>query len=62
MLTLSSFAGAAELDDLLVAIKADIAAQRLNSPAGNNALERIQKFRKKSPLRFSYYTLWLMLG
>ncbi len=52
VLTLSSFAGAAELDDLLVAIKADIAAQRLNSPAGNNALERIQKFREKAPYDF----------
>lgn len=52
VLMLSSQVAAAELDDLLVAIKADVAAQRLNSPAGNNALERIQKFREKAPYDF----------
>lgn len=52
-LLLSSAAVAApDLDALLGSIKADIAAQRLSTPAGNNALERIQAFRQAAPFDF----------
>lgn len=42
-------AAAQNLDQLLSAIKADISAKRLSSPAGNNALERIETFRAQAP-------------
>lgn len=38
-----------DLDKLLSSIKDDIAAKRLSSPAGNNALERIDAFREQAP-------------
>lgn len=41
-----------ELDKLLNNIKADIAAQRLSTPAGNNALDRIEQYRKVAPYDF----------
>ena len=46
---LPAAAAGQDLDQLLSGIKADIAAQRLASPAGNNALERIDTFRAQAP-------------
>lgn len=51
-LALPVTAASQDLDGLLSSIKADIAAQRLSSPAGNNALERIDAFRKQAPYDF----------
>ena len=49
---LPASAASQDLDQLLSSIKADIAAQRLASPAGNNALERIDTFRAQAPYDF----------
>src|SRR5690606_13431803 len=43
-------------------IKADIAAQRLASPAGNNALERIDAFRAQAPYDFRIVPLAYQWG
>ncbi|MCA6062001.1 hypothetical protein [Thalassolituus marinus] len=40
------------LEKLLGGIKADIAAKRLSSPSGNNALEKIDAFREEAPFDF----------
>jgi colicin import membrane protein len=57
-LLLGSAAQAADLDVLLQQIKTDIAANRLSTPAGNNALERIDAFREQAP--FDYRVIPLM--
>lgn len=49
---LPSHAATDNPDQLLTEIKADIAANRLVSPAGNNALEKIRKFREVAPYDF----------
>lgn len=41
-----------DLNQLLTSIKADIEAKRLSTPAGNNALERIDAFRTQAPYDF----------
>lgn len=41
-----------DLDQLLTGIKADIDATRLSSPAGNNALEKIDSYREQAPYDF----------
>lgn len=40
------------LDELLSGIKADIAAKRLSTPVGNNALAKIQQYRQQAPYDF----------
>ena len=55
---LGSAVHAADLDILLQQIKTDIAAKRLSTPAGNNALERIDEFREQAP--FDYRVLPLV--
>lgn len=45
-------AASESLEKLLGGIKADIAAKRLSSPAGNNALEKIDAFREEAPFDF----------
>ncbi|ASP40721.1 hypothetical protein CHH28_19505 [Bacterioplanes sanyensis] len=57
-LLLGSAVQAADLDILLQQIKTDIAAKRLSTPAGNNALERIDAFRQAAP--FDYRVLPLI--
>lgn len=52
LLSTSVMASTQDTDKLLSSIKADIAAQRLAAPAGNNALERIQNFRNQAPYDF----------
>ncbi|WP_419812958.1 hypothetical protein [Bacterioplanoides sp.] len=47
-----SQAATEDLDQLLTSIRADIQNQRLSSPAGNNALERITSFREQAPFDF----------
>ncbi|WP_296981252.1 MULTISPECIES: hypothetical protein [unclassified Thalassolituus] len=49
-------------EDLLGAIKADIAAKRLSSPAGNNALEKIDRIRQENPFDFSIVPLTYKWG
>ncbi|WP_430461647.1 hypothetical protein ACQUQU_02370 [Thalassolituus sp. LLYu03] len=51
-----------DLDKLLSSIKDDIAAQRLSSPAGNNALERIDAFRAQAPFDFRVVPLTYKWG
>lgn len=41
-----------ELDNLLQGIEKDIAAKRLSSPEGNNALDKINEFRDEAPFDF----------
>lgn len=41
-----------ELDKLLLGIEQDIAAKRLSSPSGNNALDKIHEFRGEAPFDF----------
>lgn len=45
------------LDQLLEGIKTDIAAKRLSTPAGNNALDKIQTYRKQAPYDFRVVAL-----
>lgn len=45
----SAQAASANLEQLLEGIKADIAATRLSTPAGNNALDKIKTFRQQAP-------------
>jgi len=49
-------------DGLLGEIKADIAAKRLSSPAGNNALEKIDRFRAEDPFDFRIVPLTYQWG
>lgn len=41
-----------DLNQLLTGIKADVEATRLSSPAGNNALEKIEAYRAQAPYDF----------
>lgn len=52
LLSVSSLATANDLDQLMQGIRADIQAQRLGNPPGNNALEKIQAFRAQAPFDF----------
>lgn len=61
-LALPAAAASQDLDKLLSSIKADIAAQRLASPAGNNALERIDAFRAQAPYDFRIVPLAYQWG
>jgi colicin import membrane protein len=51
-----------DLDELLNQIEADIGAQRLANPVGNNALERINAFRSQAPFDFRITPLIFKLG
>ena len=62
LLAMNSQAATQNLDQLLSSIKADIAAQRLSSPAGNNALERIDAFREQAPYDFRVVPLAYQWG
>lgn len=52
LMAFQSQAATENLDELLTSIRADIQNQRLSSPAGNNALERITSFREQAPFDF----------
>ncbi|MBE0482693.1 MAG: hypothetical protein IBX52_04245 [Bacterioplanes sp.] len=52
LLSVSSVATANDLDQLMQGIRADIQAQRLGNPPGNNALEKIQAYRAQAPFDF----------
>lgn len=62
VLGMNSHAYSEDLDGLLKKIEADISAQRLAVPAGNNALERIETFRTQAPFDFRITPLILKLG
>lgn len=51
----STYVSAENLDELLNQIEADISAQRLSSPANNNAADKIRRFRAEAP--FDYRVL-----
>jgi colicin import membrane protein len=51
-----------DLDELLNQIEADISAQRLTNPLGNNALERIDAFRSQAPFDFRITPLIFKFG
>jgi colicin import membrane protein len=51
-----------DLDELLSQIEADISAQRLANPGGNNALERIDAFRSQAPFDFRITPLIFKFG
>lgn len=61
-LAFQSQAATENLDSLLTAIKADIQSQRLSSPAGNNALERITSFRQQAPFDYRIVPLTYQWG
>src|SRR5690554_1406246 len=46
-----------DLNQLKAGIKADIEATRLSSPAGNNALEKIDAYRAQAPFDFTIVPL-----
>ncbi len=50
-------AASQDLGQLLTGIKADIEAQRLSTPAGNNALEKIDAYRTQAPYDFKVVPL-----
>jgi len=62
LLAMNSQAATQNLDQLLSSIKADIAAQRLSSPAGNNALERMDAFREQAPYDYRVVPLAYQWG
>jgi colicin import membrane protein len=55
-------AASENLDELLNQIEADISAQRLTNPLGNNALERIDAFRSQAPFDFRITPLIFKFG
>ena len=61
-LSMNSHAATQDLDQLLSTIEADIKAQRLAKPAGNNALERIDIFRAQAPFDFRITPLIFKFG
>ncbi|CCK75211.1 MAG: hypothetical protein KBT75_03650 [Oleispira antarctica] len=61
-LSMNSHAATQDLDQLLSKIEADIKAQRLTNPAGNNALERIDTFRSQAPFDFRITPLIFKFG
>ncbi len=62
VLSMNSHAATEDLDGLLNQIEADISAQRLAKPAGNNALERIDAFRAQAPFDFRITPLIFKFG
>jgi colicin import membrane protein len=61
-LSINSHAATQDLDQLLNKIEADINAQRLAKPAGNNALEGIDAFRAQAPYDFRITPLIYKFG
>ncbi|HCM05103.1 MAG TPA: hypothetical protein DIC30_03735 [Oceanospirillales bacterium] len=61
-LSINSHAATQDLDQLLSKIEADINAQRLAKPAGNNALEGIDQFRAQAPFDFRITPLIYKFG
>lgn len=61
-LSINSHAATQDLDQLLNTIEADIKAQRLTKPAGNNALERIDAFKSQAPFDFRITPLIFQFG
>jgi colicin import membrane protein len=59
---MNAHAATEDLDELLNQIEADISAQRLAKPAGNNALERIDTFRSQAPFDFRITPLIFKFG
>ena len=62
VLGMNAHAATEDLDELLKKIEADISAQRLAKPAGNNALERIDAFRAQAPFDFRITPLIFKFG
>jgi len=62
VLGMHAHAATEDLDGLLKKIEADISAQRLAKPAGNNALERIDVFRAQAPFDFRITPLIFKFG
>ena len=62
LLPFSLYASAPDLDQLLVQIEEDIAAKRLSSPLGNNALARIDEFRAAAPYDYRIVPLTYQWG
>lgn len=60
--SMNSHAATQDLDQLLSKIEADIKAQRLAKPAGNNALEGIDAFRAQAPFDFRITPLIYKFG
>jgi colicin import membrane protein len=61
-LSINSHAATQDLDQLLNKIEADIQAQRLAKPVGNNALEGIDAFRAQAPFDFRITPLVYKFG
>lgn len=61
-LSMNSHAATQDLDQLLSKIEADINAQRLAKPAGNNALEGINAFRAQAPFDYRITPLIFKVG
>jgi colicin import membrane protein len=59
---MNTHAATEDLDELLTKIEADISAQRLAKPAGNNALERIDAFRAQAPFDYRITPLIFKFG
>jgi colicin import membrane protein len=59
---MNAHAAKEDLNQLLNQIEADISAQRLAKPAGNNALERIDAFRSQAPFDFRITPLIFKFG
>jgi colicin import membrane protein len=62
VLSMNSHAATQDLDQLLNKIEADIKAQRLAKPVGNNALEGIDAFRAQAPFDFRITPLIYKFG
>ena len=62
VLSMNSHAVTQDLDQLLNKIEADIKAQRLAKPVGNNALEGIDAFRHQAPFDFRITPLIYKFG
>lgn len=60
--SINSHAAAQDLDQLLSKIEANINAQRLAKPAGNNAIEGIDAFRAQAPFDFRITPLIFKVG
>jgi len=62
VLSMNSHAATQDLDQLLNKIEADIKAQRLAKPTGNNALEGIDAFRAQAPFDYRITPLIYKFG
>jgi len=62
ILSMNSHAATQDLDQLLNKIEADIKAQRLAKPTGNNALEGIDAFRAQAPFDYRITPLIYKFG